>query len=508
MGTSRKESGGSAPCGHVAPWLASRVAASFAPLPQYPSRPPYDPTEAYPEYPFGQVAGAEPNWAYAAVRESFRLLGLDEGNFGSRAWNPFREIVRPGDCVLLKPNFIKEHRTDKTDEWIQIITHGSLIRAVADYVYLALGGKGRIVVADGPQTDSDFSEISQRVGLSEIQAFYKTRAAFELEVYDLRSERWIEKGGIYIGREPLPGDPAGTVLVDLGGRSHLASRHTANAFYGAFYDVEETNRHHRNGRHTYAFCRTPLLADVVIHLPKLKTHKKCGVTANLKGLVGLNGNKNLLPHYCFGGPEKGGDQFPDSAPRRLLENLLVRRSKKILLGERSWALLLARKMKRHAYRFFGETSAVVRSGNWHGNDTVWRMALDLNAILTFADKDGILRDSPQRRLFSVVDGIIAGEGNGPMEAKAKPCGVVIAGATPALVDAVCARLMGFDYLRIPLIERALAGESWRLAPGRYDQTELRSNRNGIDSSLLSDKQKRVFQFEPHFGWKGHIELEG
>ncbi len=39
--------------------------------------------------------------------------------------------------------------------------------------------------------------------------------------------------------------------------------------------------------------KSPLVADVFINLPKLKTHKKCGLTVNLKSLVGINANKNL-----------------------------------------------------------------------------------------------------------------------------------------------------------------------------------------------------------------------
>jgi len=415
--------------------------------------------------------------------------------------------VQPGSCVLLKPNFIKEHRSDRHEEWVQIITHGSVIRAVADYVYIALKGRGRLIVADGPQTDSSFPEISRRVALSELQDFFRAQQGFHLEFYDLRNEHWIERDGIYVGRERLRGDPAGAVLVDLGARSHFRNRRTKAAYYGAFYDTDETNHSHSEGRHAYAFCRTPLLADTVIHLPKLKTHKKCGITVNLKGLVGLNGNKNLLPHYCFGSPNTGGDQFPDSTVKHRLENYLVSRTKKLLLRGGPLETLLARKMKRYAYRFFGENSAVVRSGNWHANDTIWRMALDLNAILTFADHVGILRDSPQRRFFSIVDGIIAGEGNGPMEADAKPCGLVIAGTSPVLVDVVCARLMGFDYQKIPLIAEALSGDRWQFAPCSFEEIEVVSNRRGIDSAMLTDTKRVPFQFAPHFGWKGHIELE-
>lgn len=484
-----------------------RVSASFASSAAYPERAPYHPAEGYPEYPFEGELSSEPNLAYGTVRESLALLGLDRNNFGTKQWNPLGEIIRPGDAVLLKPNFIKESHSEKRDEWVQIITHGSVIRAVADYVYLALGGQGRIIVADGPQTDSNFDKICQRLGIRKLQSFYQVRAGFNLEVYDLRNEHWTEQDGVYTGRNRLSGDPLGTVMVDLAGKSHFAVRETKGRFYGAFYDVEETNKHHSNGHHRYAFCRSPLAADVVVHIPKLKTHKKCGITVSLKGLVGLNGNKNLLPHYCFGAPEDGGDQFPGVSAKHKVENLLVTGWKKYLLQESSWALFMARKLKRQAYRVFGSTSEVVRSGNWYKNDTIWRAALDLNAILTFADQNGVLHDTPQRRFFSVVDGIVAGEGNGPMEATPKACGMIVAGASPVLVDAICARLMGFDYRKIPLIANAFSKNHWSFAPCECAEIDFRSSSPHLDSSLLQDGNQVAFQFEPHFGWKNHIELE-
>ena len=53
------------------------------------------------------------------------------------------------------------------------------------------------------------------------------------------------------------------------------------------------------------------------------------------------------------------------------------------------------------------------SGNWHGNDTIWRTIVDLNKILFFSKKDGFLSNEIQRKYFAIVDGIIGGEGNGP-----------------------------------------------------------------------------------------------
>ena len=140
-------------------FLDRRVAASFSSPAGYSTTAPYHPAEPYPDYQFPAHLGDRPNSAYAGVRQCFRLLGLDQANFGTSNWNPLGSFIAPGQTVLLKPNFIKESRSDRAGEWLQIITHGSVIRAVVDYAWLALGGKGRIIVADGPQTDSDFDLI-------------------------------------------------------------------------------------------------------------------------------------------------------------------------------------------------------------------------------------------------------------------------------------------------------------------------------------------------------------
>jgi uncharacterized protein (DUF362 family) len=48
----------------------------------------------------------------------------------------------------------------------------------------------------------------------------------------------------------------------------------------------------------------------------------------------------------------------------------------------------------------------------------------------------------------VVDGITAMEGNGPVIGTPKALGVIIAGVSPVSVDAICARMMGFDPYEI------------------------------------------------------------
>jgi len=476
----------------------------------YPSQPPYSPAVAWPEYPLGrETCGTGASPAYEGVREALHLLGLDAEHYGERCWNPLAEVVHPGDTVVLKPNFIRDFRETQAGHADCLITHGSVIRAALDYVYIALKGQGRIIIADAPQNDADFDTIRRITGLDEIGAFYKQRVGFDVEVYDLRPEKAHKIDGIMVGHDPLPGDPRGYVKVDLGSRSMFAEiENLCRLIYGAEYDTDEIRRHHTGGVHEYLISRTVLEADCVINLPKLKTHKKTGITICMKNLVGINGNKNWLPHHRLGTPAQGGDQFADDrwvhhAERRVMA--WFRRLFPLLGPVRA---VLARPLKTCGRRAFGDTNAdTIRSGNWYGNDTTWRMVTDLNRILTYADRNGCLQDIPSRRLFCLVDGIVGGEGNGPLDPTPKAAGVVIAGANPVAVDLACARVMGFDYERLPLLRQAFSAHMLPLVTFRPGEVVCRLADH--DSELpLADLGALGLHFMPHFGWRGHVELDG
>ncbi len=441
-----------------------------------------------------------------AVRELFRMLGYDAARAGAPDWNPLGWLIAPGQTVFIKPNMIA-HRHAHDQSWEHVITHGSIIGAVVDYVVTALRGRGKIIIGDAPQTDSQWEQIVARMGLKEIQARYRDRPELRLDLLDLRDECWDERDGIYVNRRKLPGDPLGGAVFDLGARSMFAELDgQGKKYYGAYYDVEETNRHHTGGRHEYAVSRSPLAAEVFINIPKLKTHKKCGLTVNLKSLVGINANKNWLPHYAFGAPAEGGDQFDRAQARGRLENALVTRMKKLLRDHNRAAQWLARKGKRLAYGLFGRTDEVVRSGNWHGNDTVWRMCVDLNRILLYGNPDGSWREAARPKKFlSVVDGIIAMEGNGPVAGAPRPAGVLLAGANPVAVDYACAVLMGFDPDRLPLIARCFAPHDLPLIADPPEAIRAFSNNPAWNGAPLAWPRATLLNFKPHFGWAGHIE---
>jgi uncharacterized protein (DUF362 family) len=432
---------------------------------------------------------------------------MDGNRWEGEDWNPLGGVVHPGDTIVLKPNLVRDFRETQTGHDDCLITHGSVIRAILDYAWIALQGRGRLIIADAPQNDADFGEIRRITGLDEIQAFYREHAGFDVEVYDLRREKARKIDGVIVGHEPLHGDPAGYVKVNLGENSAFAEvEHLCQLLYGSEYDTREIRAHHQSGVHEYLVSRTLLQADCVISIPKLKTHKKTGITVCMKNLVGINGNKNWLPHHREGTPSRGGDQYAEDRFKHHLEQQVVAGFKRVfpLLGP--LRRRIAKPLKALGSRVFGDTNVdTVRSGNWYGNDTTWRMVLDLNRVLVYADAEGRLHDRPMRRLFALVDGIVGGEGNGPLDATPKPIGVILAGANPVAVDLVSARVMGFDYLRMPLLARAFEAHPLPLTGFTYGEVGCVSE-NPAFQGWLPTVLGLGMSFVPHFGWRGHIEI--
>ena len=474
----------------------------------YAATSPYSPATGYPEYSFGsETLSAAASPAYDGVRDSLRLLGLDAEHFGQEDWNPLGRLIRPGDTVVLKPNCVREFRETQSGHGDCLITHGSVIRAVLDYAYIALHGRGRIIIADAPHNDADFEAIRAIAGLTEIQEFYRRHVGFEVEVYDLRAETARKVDGVIVGHEKLPGDPAGYVKVNLGRESAFTEvNDLCHLLYGSEYDTREIRSHHHDDVHEYMISKTVLDADCVISLPKLKTHKKTGVTLSMKNMVGINGNKNWLPHHREGTPAQGGDQFADDRLTHRIERRAVAGFKHIfpLLGP--LRRVAAKPIKAMGRKAFGDTNTdTIRSGNWYGNDTTWRMAVDLNRILMYADAEGQVRSKPQRWLFSIVDGIVGGEGNGPLDPTPRRAGVILAGANPVAVDLVCTRLMGFDYQRLPILHRALDEHPLALTDFKYDEVLCLSNDQRF-SGPLPECDSLAPAFMPHFGWQGHVGI--
>src|SRR5690606_22351283 len=108
-----------------------------------------------------------------------------------------------------------------------------------------------------------------------------------------------------------------------------------------------------------------------------------------------------------------------------------------------------------------------RNGNWWGNDTIWRTVIDLNKVFYLGDRSGVL-GHPARRVLNVYDGIVAGEGNGPMAPDARPIGLLAAAVDGVAADAVITWILGFDWRLIPVLARAVGPLAGGLRVTRFD----------------------------------------
>lgn len=475
---------------------------------------PFHPSVHYPEYPFGdEYISRCKNDTYDMVRNALLLLELDKKNIGTIDWNPFGEYIQPGNTVVLKPNFVLDkHYEDGPLECV--ITQPDIIRAVFDYAYIALKGCGKIIIADAPQCNCNFDNLKKQTQVESIIDFYKNNTSTEVELRDLRQIQYTYNSLGYLqsdSRNELCGDKDGYYIIDLGDKSEFVGISNEDRIYGADYDRTETISHHSNNIHEYCVSGTIINADVVVCIPKMKVHRKAGVTLNLKNLIGINGNKNYLPHFRVGVTDDGGDEFMSLTQtqkkeqyfhRLFIEKFRVNSNKfKDILSmiENCYHVL----WKKVGYRRTPQN--LVCGGDWHGNDTIWRTVLDLNKILIYCDKHGKMCETPQRQFISVVDGIIGGENEGPLVPTPKESGIIAVGFNPLVVDSVLARIMGFDIWKIPKLFHAYKMKKHPISMVKYEEIQIKSN-NLAYMDANKEMTSQFLRYIPSKGWIGAIEI--
>lgn len=216
----------------------------------------------------------------------------------------------------------------------------------------------------------------------------------------------------------------------------------------------------------------------------------------------------MVASHTEGPSYNGGDEHPNPGLKHRAERRIVAGVRQLSLRVPvvgPWMHRVARSVGRPV---FGDTEQSVRSGNWWGNDTVWRMCLDLNKIVLYGNPDGSLRaplPRNRKRHYALVDGILAGQGRGPLNPDPVAAGVVLFGVHPPSVDTACAYLMGFDPAKIPIVTGAFQSRGMPLADHSWRDVEVCSNHAAWNGPLVGIPSNQTFHFEPHFGWKGRIE---
>lgn len=464
----------------------------------YCSDSPFDPSEIYPEMKFIRNTD-EKNKVYAIVRELFRDLRMDKQNIGSLNWNPLKEIIQPGDKVLIKPNLVIHNHYLGKDALYGSVVHASTIRPIIDYAYKALQGKGTITIADNPVESAEFSSLMEFTGIRAMTDELQKRGYEGLRLIDLRPKVLKESKSGKFYYESQTGDPLGYVTIDLGKDSMFSELDKGTDIH--YYTLADstidhidpkcvreslTDKYHNPKRHEYIVSKTVLDADVIINISKMKTHCKAGVTLSLKNMIGITYMKECMPHHRPGPPPEG-DSFPYYPPAHYVASKkLYKKLRETIQVHRVPGFRALRNYMQKKGVLIGQH---IEHGNWKGNDTIWRTILDLNRIAIYADKQGIMHDTPQRKIFCIVDGIVAQQGDGPMAGEPVNASIIFGGFNPVLVDALAVKSMGIDYGMIKTIAKADEIKKLKLMPD-----------GPIDLSL-PDIDVPVFNFKLPKGWR-------
>ena len=461
----------------------------------------YSPSKKYPEYKLETVSDV-PNPIYDLIRQGLHYLQFDNDNYGKNTWNPLSHIIKPGDTVVVKPNMVRHHNPNPESGINCVVTHPSLVRAVLDYVLIALKNNGKVIIADAPLQDCDFELMKERSGYNHLFEFYKSYG-IEIPCVDLRNHKSIIKHGLNIHHDvgSIIND---TRIVDLGKLSefHNIDKDRYNNLRVTNYDPSIIVKHHSKEKNEYAIAATILEADVIINMPKPKTHRYAGLTLSLKNMVGINTNKDYLPHHTLHSQQEGGDAYKKANYlKRQLESIIDLRN--LAVGKHMYATGTVLNYLEHGIAILDRLVSKDEHlfGSWHGNDTIWRTILDLNRIIRYSDKTGTIRDIPQRRVFNVADMIISGEKEGPLSPTQKKVGIIAMSEDAVGLDEILATIMGVDYQYIPSISNASKPNSHPIGIGNSIICSNNTKWNGkISSELL---QEDCFSFELTSGWKDY-----
>lgn len=352
-----------------------------------------------------------------------------------------------GKRVLLKPNWVKQPFKPQDD--VCLCTHDDFILAVLELVLMKKPAS--VVIGDAPIQGCYWDKLISKELVDKVEVL-SSKYNVPVSIKDFRRVVFdTVKNKLEMERSPM----SDYVIFDVGSRSYLEpiTLPDKNIFRVSQYNPDKFSETHKPGMHKYCIIKELFNSDVVISLPKIKTHEKTGITGALKNIVGLNGDKDYLPHHRVGGTAMGGDSYPGKNMIRYWAELAMDNANRNMgnfwyrvwfkISTTLWALSFPK--KEHQWH-----------AAWYGNDTTWRMVMDLNMIINYGRADGTLADTPQRELYSFCDGIVGGEGDGPLSPDPLNLGVVSFTNDSATNDICMAMLMGLSVNKMPLLTAAKA----------------------------------------------------
>jgi uncharacterized protein (DUF362 family) len=480
---------------------------------------PFNPDNNYPEFEGFFKQFDLSNSVYKNIRNLFINSGYNKEDVGTSNWNPFRGYIKEGQIAIIKPNLVYQETEELTGKCC-LMTHASIIRPIIDYLFLLQQKdniKFRIVIADIPIQGANFEKILEQTGLKGLEDFYNINYGLKLEILDLRHKIAIQEDSGFFTTISNIGDPLGYSKIHLTNSFLKGIENDFKKFGAPGYGVNETfSQIQETGNHYYHIPNTILQSHLFINVPKIKTHKKAGITIALKNLIGINGEKAWIPHFRRGSIKTGGDEFDDKDI--FLKTITTRAN--ILLQGRSRILWNIAKSINSFFikRFFrkdltksAEISESERkalflvNGDWYGNDTLWRAILDINFLLLFVNKDGNEVTSKARNYICISDGIIGGEGDGPLKPSPKSAGLLALSQNPVLNDICLSKIMGFEWVRIPQLKNSVLLNDYFKFDGNFDNFNLIQNTNSGHFKKVKYDEMPELKFNPSPGWLHHIE---
>lgn len=482
---------------------------------------PFSPDFNYPEFD-GLFTQFDPtNLIYKNIRDLFINSGYDKENIGTSQWNPFRSYIKDGQIAVIKPNFVYQETKELLGKCC-LMTHASIIRPILDYLFLLQLKdkiKFRIIIADIPIQGAIFDEILEQTGLKALNEFYVRNYSLELEIIDLRHKIAIVEGNGFFSTIPNKGDSLGYSKIHLNNSFLQEIAGDYKKFGAPGYGINETSSQiAETGNHYYHIPNTILQSDLFINIPKIKTHKKAGITIAMKNLIGINGEKAWIPHFRRGSLKSGGDEFDN---KDIFLKTITTRANVLLQGKSRLLWNFGKKVnslffKKYFRKDLKQTSELndlerkalfLVNGDWYGNDTLWRAILDLNYLLLFVNKEGIEVTTRVRNYICISDGIVAGEGDGPLNPTQKKSGIIALSQNPVLNDICIARIMGFDWERIPQLKNTVSLNEYFEFDGNFENFNLIQNINSqYYEDVMFDKLPNL-NFTPSPGWLNHIKIE-
>ena len=373
------------------------------------------------------------------LKEKIRKVGKDVLD------NP--KIIK-GKKILVKPNWVTHDQ--KNDDEICLRTHDNFL--ISTLEILLENGPSSIMIGDAPIQGCNWEILCSNQLLKSISDLSQSHT-IPIIIKDFRRSTFDNSRNKPIkDRNPI----SDYLIFNLGKESYLEPISSMDPIFRVTkYNPDRLAESHTIGKHKYCITKELFETDIVLSLPKIKTHQKTGITGALKNIVGLNGDKDYLPHHRIGGDQIGGDCYPGKSYLRFTSEKILdianrNQSERLYwiwywLAAVLWRLSFPKKVHSLA-------------AGWYGNDTCWRMVMDLNKIAVFGKKDGTLSEKPQRIIYSLCDGIVGGQGDGPLNPNPLALGIISFSNNSMLNDICMATLMGFEPKKIPMLNFSFPGD--------------------------------------------------